>query len=58
MIICVYLFSDDSKFGQKLLEKMGWQKGQGLGAKNQGISECLKVAYKFDSTGLFFILVC
>ncbi|XP_075211764.1 uncharacterized protein LOC142318950 isoform X2 [Lycorma delicatula] len=33
---------------------MGWQKGQGLGANNQGITERIKVPYKFDSTGLGF----
>lgn len=28
---------------QKMLEKMGWKKGQGLGKNKQGISEALKV---------------
>jgi len=35
-IFCL-LFSDDSKFGKKLLEKMGWEEGKGLGATNQGM---------------------
>ena len=28
--------NDESKFGQKLMEKMGWQKGKGLGANEDG----------------------
>ena len=28
--------NDESKFGQKLMEKMGWEKGKGLGAKENG----------------------
>lgn len=29
--------------GRKMMEKWGWQKGQGLGAKAQGITSCLTV---------------
>ncbi|XP_077315388.1 PIN2/TERF1-interacting telomerase inhibitor 1-like [Lithobates pipiens] len=28
--------NDDSKLRQKMLEKMGWSKGKGLGAQEQG----------------------
>ena len=28
--------NDESKFGQKLMEKMGWEKGKGLGANENG----------------------
>ena len=28
--------NDESKFGQKLMEKMGWSKGKGLGANEDG----------------------
>ncbi|XP_039300141.1 PIN2/TERF1-interacting telomerase inhibitor 1 [Nilaparvata lugens] len=46
-------FTDKSKFGQKLLEKMGWKEGQGLGAQNQGISERIKVPYRLNSCAGF-----
>ncbi|XP_078571450.1 PIN2/TERF1-interacting telomerase inhibitor 1-like [Branchiostoma floridae x Branchiostoma japonicum] len=44
--------NDDSKFGQKMLEKMGWQKGKGLGAKEDGMTQHVKASLKFDQTGL------
>lgn len=41
---------------------MGWKKGQGLGANNQGITERLKVPFKFDTFGklhdMVMSLVC
>ena len=47
--------NDESKFGQKLMEKMGWEKGKGLGAKENGRVEVItliiliqKVAYHFS----------
>ncbi|VEN48875.1 unnamed protein product [Callosobruchus maculatus] len=43
---------DSNKFGQKLLEKMGWKHGKGLGAKEDGITEHVKVSYKNDSKGM------
>ncbi|KAL3270739.1 hypothetical protein HHI36_021264 [Cryptolaemus montrouzieri] len=43
---------DSNKFGQKLLEKMGWSAGKGLGAKEDGITEHIKVSYKNDSKGM------
>ncbi|CAG9772737.1 unnamed protein product [Ceutorhynchus assimilis] len=43
---------DSSKFGQKLLEKMGWSQGKGLGAKEDGRTEHIKVSYKNDSQGV------
>lgn len=46
----MWLLTDASKFGQKMLEKMGWKPGCGLGAKEQGITEQIKVAYKNDKT--------
>lgn len=42
---------DANKFGQKMLEKMGWQQGKGLGANENGITENIKVSYKNDSQG-------
>nr|XP_023014779.1 uncharacterized protein LOC111504455 [Leptinotarsa decemlineata] len=43
---------DTNKFGQKMLEKMGWQHGKGLGAKESGITEHIKISYKNDSKGM------
>ncbi|CAH0548766.1 unnamed protein product [Brassicogethes aeneus] len=43
---------DPNKFGQKMLEKMGWSSGKGLGAKENGITEHIKVSYKNDSKGM------
>ncbi|NXT97240.1 PINX1 inhibitor, partial [Buphagus erythrorhynchus] len=44
--------NDDSKFGQKMLEKMGWSKGKGLGAQEQGNPEHIRVKVKNDTLGL------
>ncbi|XP_047429987.1 PIN2/TERF1-interacting telomerase inhibitor 1 [Mugil cephalus] len=43
---------DDSKFGQKMLERMGWSKGKGLGRSEQGSTEHIKVKLKNNSYGL------
>ncbi|NXJ11026.1 PINX1 inhibitor, partial [Odontophorus gujanensis] len=43
---------DESKFGQKMLEKMGWSKGKGLGAHEQGNTEHIKVQVKNNTLGL------
>ncbi|XP_012277936.1 G patch domain-containing protein 4 [Orussus abietinus] len=48
-------WSDDSnKFGQKMLEKMGWSSGKGLGAKEQGVTEHVRVNFKNDQLGVGF----
>lgn len=47
-------FKDENKFGQKLLEKMGWQQGKGLGANEDGIKENIKVKFKCDTKGVGF----
>ncbi|VVC27795.1 G-patch domain [Cinara cedri] len=47
--------NDDSKFGQKMLEKFGWTKGSGLGKNQQGISENIRVQQKVTPTGLGFV---
>lgn len=44
--------NDESKFGQKMLEKMGWSKGKGLGAQEQGSTEHIKVQKKNNTLGL------
>ncbi|XP_044260847.1 putative uncharacterized protein DDB_G0282499 isoform X2 [Tribolium madens] len=45
---------DSSKFGQKMLEKLGWSPGKGLGAKENGIVEHVKISYKNDNKGMGF----
>uniref|UniRef100_A0A9J8D446 Rp1 like 1b n=1 Tax=Cyprinus carpio carpio TaxID=630221 RepID=A0A9J8D446_CYPCA len=44
--------NDESKFGQKMLERMGWSKGKGLGKSEQGSTEHIKVKVKNNSMGL------
>eukprot|EP00088_Acartia_fossae_P045145 TRINITY_DN4837_c0_g1_i14.p1 TRINITY_DN4837_c0_g1~~TRINITY_DN4837_c0_g1_i14.p1 ORF type:complete len:399 (-),score=164.51 TRINITY_DN4837_c0_g1_i14:80-1276(-) len=44
--------NDTSKFGHKMLEKWGWEKGKGLGAKEDGRLEHIKVRHKQDSKGI------
>ncbi len=39
-------------FGQSMLEKMGWQKGQGLGKNQHGMAEALDVKRKEDALGV------
>ncbi|DBA89430.1 TPA: hypothetical protein ACH3X1_004065 [Trebouxia sp. C0004] len=43
---------DKQSSGYKLLAAMGWQEGSGLGARQQGIKEHVKVKKKHDSTGV------
>ncbi|XP_019947427.1 PIN2/TERF1-interacting telomerase inhibitor 1 [Paralichthys olivaceus] len=43
--------NDDSKFGQKMLERMGWSKGKGLGRTEQGSTDHIKVKVKNNSYG-------
>ncbi|XP_012255410.2 uncharacterized protein LOC105685667 [Athalia rosae] len=48
-------WSEDScKFGQKMLEKMGWTNGKGLGANEQGMTEHIKVNFKNNQSGIGF----
>merc|ERR1712168_1345111 len=46
--------NDENKFGHKLMEKMGWQKGRGLGATLSGETEAVSVKLKNDNPGLGF----
>uniref|UniRef100_T1J1J8 G-patch domain-containing protein n=1 Tax=Strigamia maritima TaxID=126957 RepID=T1J1J8_STRMM len=45
---------DDSKYGQRLLEKMGWSKGKGLGKNEDGNTDHVKTSLKNDAKGLGF----
>lgn len=44
--------NNEDKFGKRLMEKMGWEKGKGLGAKEDGMTENIKVRVKSDTKGV------
>ncbi|XP_051880664.1 PIN2/TERF1-interacting telomerase inhibitor 1 [Pristis pectinata] len=44
--------NDESRFGLKMMEKMGWSKGKGLGAHEQGETENIKIQIKNNKVGL------
>lgn len=44
--------NDKSKFGFKMLQKMGWTEGKGLGKNEDGMAEHVKVAKKSNNLGL------
>lgn len=39
-------------FGQKMLEGMGWQKGDGLGKNRDGMKSAIEVKKKEDTIGV------
>lgn len=43
--------ADTDRFGYKMLEKMGWSEGGGLGAKGDGVKSHLKVTRKNNALG-------
>lgn len=45
------MLSDTSNFGHKMLARMGWSHGKGLGANEDGMIEHIKVSHKNDSKG-------
>lgn len=47
-------FIDSSTFGSKMLEKMGWKKGDGLGKNQSGNVDFIQIRYKNDEHGLGF----
>lgn len=44
--------NDKSKFGLKMLQKMGWTEGKGLGKNEDGVCEHVKVSKKSNNLGL------
>ena len=42
---------DQNKFGQKMLERMGWKTGKGLGANEDGSTNHIKVSIKNNTLG-------
>jgi Pin2-interacting protein X1 len=43
---------DKSKFGYKMLQKMGWSEGKGLGKNEDGGTDHLEMEFKTDTLGL------
>lgn len=44
--------NDTSRFGLKLLQKMGWTEGKGLGKSESGTNENLKITLRNENEGL------
>ncbi|KAJ1677930.1 hypothetical protein EV182_005146 [Spiromyces aspiralis] len=44
--------NDKSKFGFKMLQKMGWVEGRGLGADENGMKEHIKIKTKHNNFGV------
>jgi Pin2-interacting protein X1 len=44
--------SDKNSFAQKLLAKMGWTEGKGLGKREDGIVDHVRVKRRIDSAGI------
>lgn len=43
---------DKTKFGYRMLQKMGWEEGKGLGVKEDGVIEHIRVRRKHSSGGV------
>lgn len=43
---------DTNRFGYRMLSKMGWTEGTGLGKNKDGIQEHVKAIKKFDTRGI------
>uniref|UniRef100_A0A0K8TRN8 Putative transcriptional regulator atrx protein isoform x1 n=1 Tax=Tabanus bromius TaxID=304241 RepID=A0A0K8TRN8_TABBR len=48
------LYEDNNRFGTRMLEKMGWSAGKGLGANEDGQKEFVRLKYKNGTTGFGF----
>eukprot|EP00177_Eucheuma_denticulatum_P005661 GFKZ01010310.1.p2 GENE.GFKZ01010310.1~~GFKZ01010310.1.p2 ORF type:complete len:234 (-),score=56.84 GFKZ01010310.1:894-1595(-) len=44
--------SDHSRFGYRMLQKMGWREGKGLGANEDGATEHIRVQKKMSTSGV------
>ncbi|CAK9300239.1 unnamed protein product [Gordionus sp. m RMFG-2023] len=47
-------FLEKCPIGEKMIKKMGWEAGKGLGINNKGITECLKVRVIKEKKGIGF----
>ena len=45
------IYADKSKYGYRMLQRMGWEEGKGLGSKEEGPREHIKVKVKRDNQG-------
>ena len=49
--LCYLLeFVDEERFGYRMMQRMGWSKGRGLGAKEDGMASFVKLR-KIDVLG-------
>lgn len=48
-------FEDESQYGKKILEKMGWNSSAGLGKNEDGMTEHVNVQLKSNSKGLGYV---
>jgi len=46
--------NDEDKFGKKLMEKMGWEQGKGLGLRQDGMVDPIKLRQKDNNKGIGF----
>ena len=42
----------ESEYARKLMMKMGWQEGKGLGKNLSGTTECLQIRRREENVGL------
>lgn len=49
--LCLISSSDPNQFGRKLMERMGWSDGKGLGMNEDGKKDCVKVSLKANTKG-------
>lgn len=54
MLILILSAADANRFGTKMLEKMGWSKGKGLGTNEDGEQNFIRVSHKTDQKGIGF----
>ncbi|PIK55659.1 putative PIN2/TERF1-interacting telomerase inhibitor 1 isoform X1 [Apostichopus japonicus] len=47
-------FQDPNQFGRRLMERMGWSDGKGLGSKEDGEKDFVRVSVKGNTKGLGF----
>lgn len=40
------------KFGTKMMESMGWEKGKGLGKNLDGMTDCIQIKRRDEGTGI------
>lgn len=52
MFVLYFHKIDESTYGRKLLMKMGWKHGKGLGKNENGIKENLSVKFRNTNSGI------